>query len=118
MFKDYYSTCTKVCDKDNEFRRWYLESAKCLNEQREQLTECENIPHLRESSEFARKLCSSLKNWLRCGYEKIEEKCGSKALLVAKEIISFNYNFLENSCKKYQLSNIKMLRSISATLYE
>ncbi|KFM64643.1 hypothetical protein X975_09217, partial [Stegodyphus mimosarum] len=104
MFIDQRSTFLKVCDKDNDFRRSYLEGVKCLNELPEgQNDECGNLPRFPASlKDFTQEFCSALREYLQCGIEKVEEKCGSEAVLVAKEIASFNFNGFERGCSKLQ----------------
>ncbi|KFM64644.1 hypothetical protein X975_09218, partial [Stegodyphus mimosarum] len=93
MFKDQYSTYLKICDKENDFRRSFLESARCLNEHSEHHSdECGKLPRFPASlKDFTQEFCSTLKEYLQCSIAGIEEKCGIEALMVAKEIISFNF---------------------------
>ncbi|KFM64645.1 hypothetical protein X975_09219, partial [Stegodyphus mimosarum] len=85
-FKDQYSTCRLICDKDNGFRRSFLESARCLNKQNERRGDkCGNIPRFPGSfKDFTQEFCLTVKDYIKCSIEDIEEKCGSEALMVAK----------------------------------
>ncbi|XP_035209202.1 uncharacterized protein LOC118183718 [Stegodyphus dumicola] len=101
MFKDQHSTYLKICDKNSEFRRSFLDSVKCLNELNED--QCGNLPRLPASlKDFTQEFCSALREYLQCDSENVEEKCGSKAMLVAKEITSFNFKGFEKGCSILQ----------------
>ncbi|KFM64651.1 hypothetical protein X975_09225, partial [Stegodyphus mimosarum] len=102
-FKYEYATYSRICDKNEEINKWYIENAKCLNIQMVQIYQkCEKTPKIRGLRELTKEICEIDKRRVECNFEEIGKKCGKDAFLLAKEIMSSYTKVIEKSCSKFE----------------
>ncbi|KFM64649.1 hypothetical protein X975_09223, partial [Stegodyphus mimosarum] len=103
-FKHDYTTLSRICDKNDEARKWYMDNVKCLNEQKVPIhKKCEKTPRTYNLKDVTKEVCEIDKRRVECHYEEISKNCGNEALKLVKLIMLAYTNTVDKVCSKFQL---------------
>ncbi|XP_035209197.1 uncharacterized protein LOC118183714 [Stegodyphus dumicola] len=103
-FKYDYAALSRVCNKNDEARRWYMDNVKCLNKQKVSIhTKCEKTPRTYGLKDLTKEVCEIDKRRVECTFEEISKNCGNEALKLVKLIMLSYTKPVEKACSKFEL---------------